>query len=435
MIQGINYKEAPLSNIHKKVFLCYVLGQITCGYTLSISGTALTQAEHSLRLNSFWMGLLGAGTLIGLFGSVIIGNIADKIGRSKLFNINMILFTVLSLLQFLTVDTTILFILRVCLGITVAIDYTVGSALLTEWLPEKLASKYQSYLIIYWMLGFVASYVVGLLITGFGNDTWKYIIISSAVPSFIAAVWRLKERIPESPAWLASIGKEDEANELVNKYIGETYYVEVLDKNNEYSVSWKELFSEDVRRNTLVGGVFWICQVFPFFGIGIFFPILVKNMNIGDSSVPGLFYNLFTILGAILGVIIFNKVSRRSYLLYTFYIASAALALLIVFQNSDNYISIILFSIVAIVLSASTVAENPYPAELFETRLRGSGVGAVIAMSRVGAALGTFLLPIIVSNYGVSATLGICVIVLLLGGIYCHIYAPETSPKFIKNKK
>lgn len=78
----MNYKAAPYSKFHKMLFLCAVLGQIACGFALGIAGTAVTEGKADLGLSTFWVGLLGAGTLIGLAGSLVVGNLADKIGRS-----------------------------------------------------------------------------------------------------------------------------------------------------------------------------------------------------------------------------------------------------------------------------------------------------------------------------------------------------------------
>ncbi len=50
-----------LSNI-----FCLALGQIACGFALGISGTALSQATDYINITDFWVGLIGAGSLIGL---------------------------------------------------------------------------------------------------------------------------------------------------------------------------------------------------------------------------------------------------------------------------------------------------------------------------------------------------------------------------------
>ena len=65
-----DYKKAPFSDVHWRVYISILLGQIACGYALGISGIALDQAGSYLPLTNFWTGLIGAGGLIGLFGSI-----------------------------------------------------------------------------------------------------------------------------------------------------------------------------------------------------------------------------------------------------------------------------------------------------------------------------------------------------------------------------
>lgn len=425
----ISYKKAPLKSIHKKIFICMILGQIACSYALGIAGTALNQASEPLQLNSFWIGLIGAGTLIGLMGSVIVGNLADRFGRRILFNIDMILFTIISLAQFFVSGPITLFVLRVLLGLTIAVDYTVGSALLTEWLPDKWSARFQSYLIIFWSIGFVTSYFFGSYMSNLGDSSWKLTFISSALFGITTVVCRWIFNIPESPEWLVNVGRKDESLNLIIKYVGPEYYLPTIEQGMTEKISLSELFNKHNRINTLVGSVFYGCQVFPYFGVSIFIPILVENMNIGNSRTSGTIYNIFVVIGAIVGVILFDQVKRRTFLLTTFYVPAIAVLGMIIFQNVPILITGLLFSIFALGMSASVVAENPYPPELFPARLRASGVGIVIAISRIGAALGTFVLPIIVNSFGSYAVLGVCAFVLIFGGLFCQIYAPETSNK------
>ena len=56
-----SYKKAPLMPIHMRVFMAIILGQITCGYALGISGTALSSAARYIQINDLWTGLIGAG--------------------------------------------------------------------------------------------------------------------------------------------------------------------------------------------------------------------------------------------------------------------------------------------------------------------------------------------------------------------------------------
>ncbi len=92
-----------------------------------------------------------------------------------------------------------------------------------------------------------------------------------------------------------------------------------------------------------------------------------------------------------------------------------------------------LFAVFAFVLSAAANLEFGYLPELFPTRLRASGIGFATAVSRIGAAASTFLLPLSVERLGIRATLGVCVAVLFAGGLLCQLLAPETRGRLAED--
>lgn len=431
-----SYKKAPLMPIHMRVFMAIILGQITCGYALGISGTALSNAAHYIQINDLWTGLIGAGALIGLAGSIVIGRLSDKIGRRKLLMINMYILAGLTLLHLTTNNFLFTFIIRIGIGLMIAIDYTVGNALLTEWLPKGEDSKRQSHLLIYWTLGFIASYVVGTYLTGFGKHTWQIILATGAIPALITAIFRSIFRLPASPSWLASQGKIKTANKVLRKHMGRKWVIPkgFLKRNKSNpDISWGILFSKKYLRRTLVGGIFYACQAFSFFGISIFLPILLKGMGINDPKISGIIYNGGILVGVSFGILIFNRISRRTFLISNFLI-SAILIGILALVPLNSQLQLLIFTIFAIVLSSGLVLDYPYPTELFDIKIRGTGVGTCITISRIGAAAGTFLLPILTHNGGANLAMLVCGAVLLFSFIVCLIWAPETSPKFMTNK-
>lgn len=68
-----------------------------------------------------------------------------------------------------------------------------------------------------------------------------------------------------------------------------------------------------------------------------------------------------------------------------------------------------------------------YPDEVFPTSVRTSGVGLASAASRIGAALGTFLLPVSPHHLGLSWSMGFMAVVSLVGGLTAVSWAPETA--------
>lgn len=428
-----NYKEAPNSNFHKTVYIRSIMGQIACGYALGIAGTAVVEAKGVLGLNAFWVGLLGAGTLIGLGGSFFIGNLADRIGRSKLLLINMILLSLLTVLHLFVSNVGLILIIRIAIGLCIAIEYSLSGTVLAEWLPKKKAPAKISHFLIFWTIGYVASFAAGLVMSNMGTD-FHIIFASSVVLSGMAAIYRLVARVPESPCWLASVGRLEEANDIVARTLGPEYHVIVAEASDEeeQKVTIRELFGKKYRNNTLIGGIFYACQVFPFYGVSLFLPILVSKMDMGGDNASNIIYDVFCLGGALIGTAICCKISRRFFLISTFFGSAIALMVMIIGQYVSMTLTIIAFAVYALVMSIAMVLEWPYPTELFDDRARGTGVGIVVALSRIGAALGTFLLPILVSCIGATGSLLVCAGVLLIGGVACFIMAPETNHKFIK---
>lgn len=424
----VSFEEAPFSPIHRKVRAGAFMGMVTCGYILGIVGIALSYAAEPLGLTSFWMGIIGAGSLFGiLFGSLIMGPIADRIGRRPLFASAMVVSVALSIIQFFITDPATLAVVRFLLGMSIGWDYTIGISLLSEWTPRKLRPRVLGWLLVLWTTGYVIAYVTGFVLNWIGGLSWQFILCSSAVPGVITLLLRLGT--PESPGWLARKGRVQEALSVIHAYLGSGYGVPE-EPEEKPSASWSRLFSKELRYNTIVSGVFFACQVLPFFAISIFLPLVLSDLKIENPHASGILYNVFTMVGVLIGTWLLDVISRRSFLLWTFYGGAAILLVMTVWQGMPGAVAMAFLAALSLVLAISIALEFAYPPELFPTELRASGVGITVSISRIGAAGGTFLLPMISEHFGVYASLGGCIAAMLIGGVVCHIWAPETSEKF-----
>ena len=85
-----NFDDLKFSSIHRRILLWGSGGPFLDGYVLVMIGGALEQLTPALKLDADWIGLLGAGTLAGLFvGTSLFGYISDKVGRRKMFLIDV----------------------------------------------------------------------------------------------------------------------------------------------------------------------------------------------------------------------------------------------------------------------------------------------------------------------------------------------------------
>ncbi|MGN5381651.1 MFS transporter [Streptomyces lasalocidi] len=121
-----------------------------------------------------------------------------------------------------------------------------------------------------------------------------------------------------------------------------------------------------------------------------------------------------------------DRIGRRRLLIPPFWITAAALAMVAVWPTSTPVI-VGGFLFFIFLNAASSALTAVYPLEVFPTSLRSTGVGFASAMSRVGAAVGTFLLPMGLDRFGARFVLLVGAAVLALGGLVSHFLAPETT--------
>ncbi|WP_438279299.1 MFS transporter [Pseudomonas alabamensis] len=422
----VSVEDLPLSRFHIRTVFSGTGGQFSDGFVLGIIGIAVSMAAGPLQLNALWIGLLGAASLAGLFmGSLVAGPLADKFGRRKIFAWDMLLFAALSASQFFVTSPEQLLALRLLLGLVLGFDYVVSKSLVTEFAPRRYRGRLLSVLAAAWAAGYVAAYLIGFVLRDLGPDAWRIMLAVSGIPALL--ILPLRMGVPESPIWLMARGRKDEALAIIRDKFGPHVYLPIPSATSGKAEGvWTELFSKRWRKNTIVGCVFYTCQVIPFFALGTFAPRVLEALNVQDKFVGGLVYNVLLMMGALLGLMIIDRISRRAFLIGTFYLSAIGLAIL-VFAGLGPVGTIIAFGFFACVLAAAVNLEFVYPPELFPTHLRASGIGMAVAASRFGSAFATFLLPIAVQDLGIHVALGVCVAVLLIGGVVCHLFAPETS--------
>ncbi len=422
----VAYDEAPFTRFHRRVALAALSGQASDGFEIGVIGLALHSAAPALKLSPFWIGLLGGAALMGLFfGALLAGPLVDRFGRRPIFASNMILIATFSVLQFFVVDAGHLFVLRFLIGVLLGTDYVVSKAVLMETTPQRVRGRVMSVLAIAWAAGYVCSYFVGDALAAMGPDGWRWILLSGAVPALASAPLRLT--IPESPAWLVSQGRVEQARRIVERNLGSGVELPRALPRGDHGGRLHTLFSKAWRTRTIVGATFFTCQVIPYFALGTFVSTVMRALQVTHERQAGLIYNVFLLLGAIVGWAIIDKLPRRAFLIGSFCVASFALALLTLWPAPPQLVTVVAFAVVAFTLSAASCLCYVYLTELFPTSLRGSGIGVAVAASRLGSAAGTFLLPMVMAAFSVRWALGSCVITTLIGAAVCFIWAPETQ--------
>ncbi|TCP47274.1 putative MFS transporter [Tamaricihabitans halophyticus] len=423
--------DAPLNAFHIRVAV-YTGGGMFCdGYIIGSIGLALPLLTAEMRLSAVWEGLLAAAVLIGIFaGSVIFGPITDRIGRQKVLVADLILFVVASALQLFVTEPTMLLVLRLILGVAVGADYAIAPVLLSEFVPRRQRGGLLASIQMIWTVGLVSAFLVGLgLQAWLGADSWRWMLAGSAVPALITLMLRIGS--PESPRWLISKGRQREARRILDKHFGPEYTVDDADTSTSPTrVSYRALFSRRYLGRTVFAGGFWFCQVFPYFAIATFLPTITEAFGIGDSA-GELLYNLLLVCGAVVGLLIIDRIARRSFVIWSFAIVTAALLVLGFWPTAPLAVLLPTFLIIAFVIAAATNLETVYPSEIFPTEIRSAGTGLATGLSRTGAAISTFMLPTALDSLGIGPTMLILAAVAGIGIAISVPLAPETRGVFL----
>jgi len=426
---NVSIEDVPLNRFHQLLTVRSGGGSFVDGYVLSIIGVALVQMSAGLSLSSFWQGMIAASALIGIFfGGFLGGWLTDRFGRKRVFFVGPTLFILASLSQFWVESGLVLFLLRFTLGIAVGIEYPVATSLLVEFLPRKNRGPRLATLTILWFAGAAFAYIFGdFLLRQGGDDAWRLVLASPALIGALLFLIRLGT--PESPRWLLSKGRASEAEAVIKSVYGDTFSLRNLPEEPEQKkLSFLSLLHSGYGKRMMFVAVFWSCSVIPVFAVYAFAPKVLGALNLkGDwASFGSVAITLLFVVGCIVATRLINSMGRRSMLIHSFFWSGLALLGLGVFHAGSELLILGLFGAYALFIGGAQVLQLVYPNELFPTEIRANAVGVGTSLSRVGAAIGTWLVPLVLDGYGIAFTMYAAAAVTLLGLLVAWALAPET---------
>lgn len=425
----VSIEDVPLNRFHQLLTLRSGGGSFVDGYVLSIIGVAMVQMAAGLSLSSFWQGMIAASALIGIFfGGFLGGWLTDRFGRKRVFFVGPVLFMLASLSQFWVESGLVLFALRFVLGIAVGIEYPVATALLVEFLPKKNRGPRLATLTILWFAGAAFAYMLGdFLLRQGGDDAWRLVLASPALIGALLLLVRLGT--PESPRWLLSKGRATEAEAVIQGVYGQAFSLHNLPEEPEpQKLSFLSLLHSGYGKRMMFVAVFWSCSVIPVFAVYAFAPKVLGALNLkGDwASFGSVAITLLFVVGCIVATRLINSMGRRRMLLHSFLWSGLALLGLGAFHAGSEWLILGLFGAYALFIGGAQVLQLVYPNELFPTEIRANAVGVGTSLSRVGAAVGTWLVPMVLDGYGIAVTMYAAAIVTLVGLAFSWALAPET---------
>ena len=421
--------EVELNQFHKLLSIRSGGAWVMDGYVLSIIGVGMVQFSEALHLDGFWQGMIASATLIGLFfGGFMGGWLTDLFGRQKLYFLGPLLFFLCSIAQYWATSGNQIFILRFMIGIGVGIEYPVAGSLLVEFMPKKYRGPRLAQLSVLWFVGGALAYVIGAILLKYGGrDAWRLVLASPAAIGLFLLLVRIGT--PESPRWLLSKGRASEAERIIKKVYGSEFGLKNIPiESHRDKIKVLSLFHSGYGKRMLFVAVFWSCGVIPLFAVYSFAPKVLTALNLVGNWVAygSVAITLFFVVGCVIATYLVDVIGRRPLVIHSFLWSGMLLLVLGFFSKSNPALILGLFGGYAVFIGGAQVLQLVYPNELFPTDVRALAVGISASFSRIGAAIGTWLVPYSLQNIGIGNTMYVAAGVSFVGLVFSHLLAPET---------
>ncbi|MFO1153878.1 MAG: MFS transporter [Rhodospirillales bacterium] len=212
----------PWSRFHLLVVIALGITWVLDGLevTLASSLTGALQESPSLRLTPSQIGLSGSAYLAGaVIGAALFGWLTDRLGRKRLFTITLGVYLAATAATGLAWDAWSFALFRFLTGAGIGGEYTAINSAIQELIPARLRGRTD--LIIngsFWGGAVIAAGGSHLLLDPglFGADVgWRLAFLLGAVLGL--GILLLRRWVPESPRWLMTHGRLDEADHVVTQ--------------------------------------------------------------------------------------------------------------------------------------------------------------------------------------------------------------------------
>lgn len=418
----------------RKVTVLSAGGTFLDGFDLTVIAVALPLIHAEWQMTAVEKSLVVSSAIIGSFiGASLLGNLTDRFGRKAMYVVDLLAFVVFAALTAFSTEVWQLILFRFLLGVGIGADYPISATLVSEFSSNRRRGMHSTSLGAMWFVGAVAAYLVGLAVVPLGDWSWRILLLVGAAIALVVFFFRVK--LPESPRWLASRGRAEEARSVIAKITGNPEAELVLPATPKRQPI-RFLFSGAMRRRTLFVCGFWFCYATAYYGISMYTPTILAPLTNGDRVITIIGSGLVAVLGmvgAFVGMNLVDRWGRRPLIITSFAGLTVALVVLALVTSPTLGFLVALFSVAVLFSNAGGGILNfVYPTELFPTSLRATGAGLATSVSRIGSILGVLVFPNFVALWGSNVALWFFAAVGAAGLIICVTMAPETRQQSLE---
>jgi sugar porter (SP) family MFS transporter len=422
------------------------LAGLLFGYdTGVISGAILYIKDQFMLSSGAVQGVVSAVLLGAVFGAAFSGALADRFGRRKVLIVTAFLFSIGAIGAALATSVSMIIAFRLMIGLAIGVASYTAPLYISEISPPQARGALVSLNQLMITCGIVVSYLVDLALT-LGTNEWRWMFGLGALPAMILLIGM--GALSESPRWLISRNRVDEARQALKKIMKEDKInAEINAIQQSLAVktgSWKETFAPWIRPALFVGIalaffqqvtgintiIYYAPTIFEFAGFSSHKVSILATVGVGTVNV----------LMTVVAIWFLDRLGRKPLL----YIGLIGMALSLGILGLAFYLpgmmdALKILTVLSVLFYIASFAISLGPifwliiAEIYPLRVRGR------AMSL--ATLSNWLFNMVVASTFLTLTekLGkagafwfyaaVCIAAL----VFCYLYVPETKGRTLED--
>ncbi|OKO89252.1 hypothetical protein AC629_06950 [Bradyrhizobium sp. NAS80.1] len=391
-------ERLPPSRFH--VLVCAVIGAAMFfdSYDLALTGLVtplLMKVGIITEPTRAW--LISLSLFAAALGSALSGLIGDRYGRRRLFIANIAIYGIASPLCGFAQDYAMLLALRMLTMFALGMQIPTGFAYLNEMTPRLSRGRFQSVvaLLVNGSLP-VGALVAWLVVPNFAADEgWRVLFLLSVLVLPLAFAPRAV--LPESPRWLASVGRLTEADQQVAAIERslEQHGVALAPPDvlppPARDLGWRHLFSGGMRPRFVLALLFQTCHLSAVFIFSGWLPTIIAARGFDTATTFALSAVTFAggLLGPMLAIALSDRFERR-YQLVVASLLGAVMGFVYPLQAAPLWLVSIGLALTTTIYFISATGFAIYVPEILPTGVRLRGMGTATLVGRVSSALTPF---------------------------------------------
>lgn len=417
------------------------------GYDIGVVNGAVVLFKDELGLQAWQVGIVLAIFPSGVsICAPFAGSFADLFGRKSAMALSSMLLIIGGLVMSFSIGFYSLALGRLIAGSGVGVGITAVTAYMSEVSPSHSRGFYGSLEELFVNMGSVGGYLINVALLNVMYD-WRIMMGLGVIPASIVLIFLLLPyswtRIPESPRWLAKVGRMDEAQEVLlalldgDEIEADNVFQAWMEEAHAGIAPWGETlhaFGTSHRRAALAGVGCGILNCFT----GIMLMMIMTTSLLVATGMDKR-TAMWTSVGlgcAKAGIMLFvalfmlDSWGRRPLLLLSLGLCSGAASLGscgAYFNWGEGWVVLAL----ALFVMGYSIGVGPVPwvymPEVLENRFRGKGTSIGLSGARACAVTQVLLYPLVFPFIGVEGLFEFLLTVNLLGFLYVYMLCPETK--------